>query len=352
MLTRFSCKRYFVFGVAVLCFSFLFDTRTAVAQVQEPAQAVKNMAGVFRLVREYKCQVSGLDVSIQGTAFGIHPSGIAVTCWHVVKHSLCGHSKCGKSSNIKLISYDKEFYPCQIIGLAQQYDLAFLRIDWIESFTSIPVSEHEVGINENVQGVFNLQNKGLFYVRGYLSAIEEMQVETVTHPKMLIFDMATGPGASGGPILSEHGELLAVACGRTDNNFTLGIPASNILPAVKKAASLDAVFGLETELQYESKCSTDKKGIYVSKIDDNPDAEKTGIAVGDQVTAIGPWEVNTAVDFELSALAWAYKNPETPMAVKVKKPDGTSADFHICLTHPDSKDAEKGAEELPPAERP
>jgi S1-C subfamily serine protease len=154
---------------------------------------------------------------------------------------------------------------------------------------------------------------------------------------MRVYNMPTVVGASGAPIMSNQGDLVAVAIGHWKDIYTLAIPSSDILPAIKKAASLETVFGLEVGIQYETKRLSDKTGIFVSKVADNSEAEKTGIVVGDQVIAIGPWEVNSAVDFELSALAWVYKTPNAPMAIKVKKQDGTLADLQIRLTQPTLK---------------
>jgi len=208
--------------------------KITVAQTQGAGEAVRNLAGACRLVREYKCQVSSMPVSVHGTAFFIHPSGIAVTCDHVLRYAWCKHNECGGESNGKLFSNDKKFFVYQVIGQAPQYDLAFLRIGWNEPVTSIPILEHEAYVSENAHGMSNLNNKGLFYVRGHLSTVIEMQTEFLAHPKMSVFNMPTDAGASGGPIISDRGELIAVVCGRVDNNFALGIPASDILVSVPR----------------------------------------------------------------------------------------------------------------------
>jgi S1-C subfamily serine protease len=333
----FFCKQYLVFVVALLCFFHSFDGRVVVAQQQDTIKTDRNLTSVMVLVREIASPTSDKPITAWGTAFIIHSSGIAITCNHVIcNNAICNNVTCNHRVNDgrhngKLFSIDKKFYPFQVIGRDPQYDLAIIQIAGNESFTSIPISEHEISISGNAHGIFNLYNNGLFYIRGYLSAINEAQTEFLAHPRMLVFNMSTAIGASGGPIISERGELIAVACGKMDSNFILGIPSSDILPAIKKVASLETVFGLETGIQYETKRLSEKTGIYVSKVADNSEAEKVGIVVGDQVLAIGQWEVNSAVDFELSALAWGYKYPKAPMAIKVKKQDGTLADLQVQL---------------------
>jgi S1-C subfamily serine protease len=333
----FFCKRHLVFVIISLCFFYLLGERIVVAQSKGTSTADRISTSVFQLLQENVCQVYGIN-TVKGTAFIIHPSGIAVASSHTTNANFsCKHASCDEIKSGYLRSGDKITYSYQIIGRAAQYELAFLRIKESGSFVPISISEHEAGINENAFCLYNHDGLAIFCVRGYLSAISEWKVEHFVHPKMRVYNMPTVVGASGAPIMSNQGDVVAVAIGHWKDIYTLAIPSSDILPAIKKVANLETVFGLEVGIQYETKRLSDKTGIFVSKVADNSEAEKTGIVVGDQVIAIGQWEVNSAVDFELSALAWVYKTPNAPMAIKVKKQDGTLADLQIRLTQPTVK---------------
>ena len=163
------------------------------------------------------------DFSSNGTAWVVHPSGIAITCNHVVDSTM----NSTRQPNGRLISFDGNEHSYQVIGCSPQHDVAFLKVSGGNSYRAIPIAQHILEQGEQVGGVWNFENMALVCTQGIYSARIPMHTDTFVNPNALIFDMLHRKGGSGGPIVSVKGDAVAMTAGQ-ENGLSIGYSSTDI----------------------------------------------------------------------------------------------------------------------------
>lgn len=297
--------------VSILCILCL-GMHGLVADDTVPEGAIsfeKILPSVFQLTSH----VSSSNQQSFGTAWIVHPSGIAITANHVVDD---------RQPFGVLTSFDKTPYQYLVLAYSPQCDLAFLKVQKAtakSSYNAIPVAKYDVNPGENVYAILNFAGASLARVQGIYSTSHLVFSETFVNPSALIFNMQMVGGGSGGPIVSAKGEVIAVMLGQT-HGFAQGMSSKNILPALNDTANSRTISGLETGiLTGIDNFPENIRGVLVSRIKKDSAAEKADIVVGDRITAIGQWAVSTQLDLELSCLAWTLNHPDQPMPITLSK---------------------------------
>lgn len=151
--------------------------------------------------------------SIIGSAFLTLKPGLAVTAWHVVKNA--------KTASAKFS--DGELF--EVSGLVDKdvlRDLALVRVKVIDRpFLALAATNAPIGARVYVIGA----------PRGYEFSISDglvSQIQTVEGFKQYQFSCPASPGNSGGPLVSQNGEVIGVVCwSRIDSqNLNFATPAS------------------------------------------------------------------------------------------------------------------------------
>jgi serine protease Do len=156
-------------------------------------------------------------VSLRGSGFNIHESGLVVTNRHLVENAaLIRVSFPGHGSF--LVS---EWF------IAQFTDLALLVFDG-EGLPALPLADSSLTIDENVLVIGNPLQFARIANRGKVIAYYEAYGRKLPH---LVIEAMIYPGSSGSPVINEKGEVAAV------------------IFATLRASSPDQVMGLAIDIR-------------------------------------------------------------------------------------------------------
>ena len=182
-----------------------------------------NDNGRWRVISEAveKCHVDSKEKSESksGTAFFINNKGYLISNYHVVKgcklKTKINYNN--REINVKIIAYDKAL------------DLVLLSSDikgneFLNFSKEQPKKLQEIVVSGYPLGKY-LSND-LKFTRGIISSLKGFE----DNINQIQIDAALNPGNSGGPIVNENGELVAVAVGILEKaqNINFGIKASSV----------------------------------------------------------------------------------------------------------------------------
>lgn len=139
-----------------------------------------------------------------GTGFIWDRSGLIVTNFHVIQ----------KASKISITLSDRSVWEAIVIGIAQDKDLALLKIDApYEKLKPIQVGDsNDLEVGRKVLAIGNPFGLDATLTVGVVSALGR-QIKSITGRKIkgvIQTDAAINPGNSGGPLLNSAGELIGV----------------------------------------------------------------------------------------------------------------------------------------------
>ena len=232
-----------------------------------------------------------------GTAFVIHPSGLFVTCNHVVRNHLTG----------VLLDQNNQHHLYNVVGRAPQYDLAILQ-------TIVPVELTPVRISSSLSVNYNSifcaignTDDDLLAFRGFLMK-KKGNVDSMNSliANAMTFDMSVDNGCSGGPVFDPKGNVIGVIQSAVTEKrmYLVAAPIESIEKACQDTLNLQSYTGYTSGLSVE----TQEQGLFVTGVQPNSPAEKSGIQKGDKIISLGPWSTKDKVSYTLSEFIWVAKN--------------------------------------------
>lgn len=243
----------------------------------------------------------------QGSGFMIHPSGLALSNYHVVEGATSIKVKVGRSA----VSYDAE-----IVGSDPATDVALLRIksdrkDWpvipLGSSDSVQVGDWGLAIG-NPLGLELSASVGIISARGRRDI----------HPSgrnglydFMQFSGAINPGNSGGPLLSLTGEVIGIntAISASGQGIAFAIPidqVKRILPQLEKNGTVSRSWlGVQIQEVTPELASAiglkESQGALVREVVPESPAKKAGLEPGDIVVEFEGKPVETAGSLQVMA---------------------------------------------------
>lgn len=137
-----------------------------------------------------------------GTGFLVSADGVLVTCAHVVEDA----------DQIEVTLGDSQ-YDAEILKLDTANDLALLKIDANRQPVLPLAKSHEVQLGQEIRvlgyPLTDVLGTGVKVTRGTVSGLMERNSQ-----RELQIDAAVNPGNSGGPVISQTGEVVGVASAR------------------------------------------------------------------------------------------------------------------------------------------
>ena len=152
--------------------------------------------------------------------------GLIATCEHVLEGMVSGTAES---------VFDEKKYPVTaVLAVSEKHDLAIVQV---EGFTAPPLplgDSDTVTIGEAVYVTGNPKKwKGTFSV-GFVNAIRPKGNDFISG-KILHVSAPVSPGSSGGPVMSKHGEVIAILGGQEFDTQNLNFAVSvNHLKALLK----------------------------------------------------------------------------------------------------------------------
>ncbi|MCB0075854.1 MAG: serine protease [Anaerolineales bacterium] len=210
-------------------------TPLAVTRLEEVRHAIVQIESVGAF---YDYARADYDVLAgRGSGFIIHPSGLAVTNNHVVQ---------GAAYINVWVGEERQPHHATVLGVSECSDLALIDIDgdgyryleWDEygAETGLPVFAAGFPHGEPTYVI----SRGIITHKGVDGDTYWASVDSV-----LAHDAEIAPGSSGGPLLNEAGEVVAINyAGRNDDSEYYAIAAYEALPiflTLQKSQDLDSI---------------------------------------------------------------------------------------------------------------
>lgn len=186
------------------------------------------MPGVVMIVCD-----NGTDPSL-GSGFFVRP-GIIATNLHVVRYMLRG----GVVLTTDEITDEPRWWVSEVLAVDDVHDIALLAVSTGGNVRPpvLPMMRNEksLAIGQKIYALGNPQGLSGTMSEGIISS----QLRTDGDSSLIQITAPISPGSSGGPIISERGEVVGVAVAslRGGQNLNFAIPASRVLDLMAKLDS-------------------------------------------------------------------------------------------------------------------
>jgi serine protease Do len=294
------------------------------AVVEQPNLELPGLPGPFR----YFIPLPPEHQQGQGSGFIINEDGYMLTNEHVIAHA----------QKIKVtVGHNPQEFEAEVIGADKFLDIALLKIKTKEKikWSYLPLGDSDkikpgqrfvtvgspLGLNQSViEGILSAIRRGDIRPNGRDLFVELIQ-----------FGMAMNPGNSGGPILNDSGEVVAIceAIMASGQNISFGLPINinkEILPQLLATGRvIRAYLGVEPgdltpQYSRELGLSPNQRGAIVKQVFANTPAEKAGLKPMDVILEIEGKDVPDAFNLRQQT---AYKGIGNTINLKIfRKGDG------------------------------
>lgn len=186
------------------------------------------MPGVVMIVCD-----NGTEPSL-GSGFFVRP-GIIATNLHVVRYMLRG----GVVLTTDEITEEPRWWVSEVLAVDDVHDIALLAVSTGGNVRppvlSMMRNEKSLAIGQKIYALGNPQGLSGTMSEGIISS----QLRTDGDSSLIQITAPISPGSSGGPIISERGEVVGVAVAslRGGQNLNFAIPASRVLDLMAKLDS-------------------------------------------------------------------------------------------------------------------
>ena len=178
--------------------------RTPVVEaVEQVAPAVVSITTEIVSQGNYSWMMGSQVSSSEGSGVVIDPSGVVLTNAHVVE----------RASRITATFSDGKAYEATVLGIAQELDLAVLRLtDVKRTLSAVPIgTSADLMLGEPVIAIGNPFGLGHTVTTGVVSAIDRpLETDRRVYQDFIQTDASINPGNSGGPLVNAHGQLVGV----------------------------------------------------------------------------------------------------------------------------------------------
>ncbi|HZK44231.1 MAG TPA: trypsin-like peptidase domain-containing protein [Syntrophomonadaceae bacterium] len=228
-----------------------------------------------------------------GTGFIINEDGYLVTNQHVID----------KASKITVTINDNKKYNAKVIGQDYELDLAVLKIDSDQKFSTLKMGDSDqIRVGEwvfpigNPYGLDHTVTGGLISAKG-----RPMQIEDREYKNLIQTDAAINPGNSGGPLLNTNGEVIGINTAVNANAQGIGfaIPINTAKEVLNELIVEGKVIRPYIGIRYQA---VDKEladylkipleGVIVSNVLPNSPASKAGVQKYDVIVNIDDVKIN------------------------------------------------------------
>ena len=280
------CFIYTIFAI-LLCSGEAWATNSYADIVDEIMPSVVNISTKMRDIEAENIENLMINKDFEnreslGSGFFISNDGHILTNEHVIKGA----------KKINIITNDNEIYEANLIGSDSISDLAVLKITPKNSDNFKPISWGEASnarIGDIILTIGNPYGLGVSVSHGIISAKsrnigfrEQQYIQT---------DAAINEGNSGGPMFNLKGEVIGVnsaifkKLGATGVGFSLPSDIAKwISSQLIKKGNVDRGW-IGFDLSYASDAKhTNKTGFLVTTINEESNAYKAGLRIGDIIT--------------------------------------------------------------------
>ncbi len=278
-----------------------------------------------------------------GSGVIVSADGYILTNNHVVEDA----------SQVKVSFSDKREFTAKVIGTDKDTDVAVIKIDQ-QNLPVLPLSDSShAQVGDVVLAIGNPFGIGQTVTMGIVSATGRSMGGNIERFEDFIqTDASINPGNSGGALVNTHGELVgintAILAGETGGNQGIGfaIPvnlARNVMDQIRKSGKVTRGFiGIApqelTPDMARAFGKADLRGVAIASVEPNTPAAKSGLQVGDVITAVNNQPVSDVNAFRLQVAGMA---PGSSVNLKVFR-SGSYKDVALTLAELKAQTAANG----------
>ena len=246
--------------------------------------------------------------SVRGSGFVISEDGYILTNYHVIEEAYSG----GYDINVMFSSesgYETTEYTAEVIGFDRNNDVAVIKIDATGLSAATLGSSDDLRVGDTVYAVGNpLGELNYSMSEGMVSATDRLITTEEGTANMFQLTAAVNEGNSGGPVYNAYGQVVGIVTARPSEEGAQGIgfavPIDDAVHIADRYVSGDnqldpdaepAWLGVQaqsvdrTAMQYYNMPA----GAYVTRVVEGSPAESAGILVGDIITSVSGYDVQS-----------------------------------------------------------
>ena len=246
--------------------------------------------------------------SVRGSGFVISEDGYILTNYHVIEEAYSG----GYDINVMFSSesgYETTEYTAEVIGFDRNNDVAVIKIDATGLSAATLGSSDDLRVGDTVYAVGNpLGELNYSMSDGMVSATDRLITTEEGTANMFQLTAAVNEGNSGGPVYNAYGQVVGIVTARPSEEGAQGIgfavPIDDAVHIADRYVSGDnqldpdaepAWLGVQalsvdrTAMQYYNMPA----GAYVTRVVEGSPAESAGILVGDIITSVSGYDVQS-----------------------------------------------------------
>ena len=276
--------------------------------------ALKQVVGINS---DITTNVWGMQVqgSVSGTGFVISEDGYILTNYHVIEDAYNTNSPITVMFSSES-GYDTTEYTAEVIGFERNNDVAVIKIDATGLSAATLGSSSDLLVGDTVYAVGNPLGELTYSMTpGIVSATDRVITTEEGRMNMFQISAAVNEGNSGGPVYNAYGQVVGIvtakpnsaSSGGSTEGIGFAIPiddavriANDVIDGGHQVGSNDnpAYLGITAQdvdtmaQQYYNM----PMGAYVLSVTDGSAADNAGILVGDIITQVDGYDVQSRDD--------------------------------------------------------
>ena len=241
----------------------------------------------------------------EGSGIIISEDGYILTNNHIINtSSTSSFYEVGKANKVTVTLYNDETeYEGSIIGTDEQTDLAVIKIDKTGLTAATLGDSDSVRVGEFTMAVGNPLGMQSSVSSGMVSAVNRKVTTDGVTFTLIQTDTAINSGNSGGALVNSKGEVIGIntlkMSGSGIEGMGFAIPINSAKPIYEQLVQYNKVkrpfIGISGRDLDEKTAEANNLvvGVYVLSIDEFSAAEKSGLKIGDVITAIDGKNITT-----------------------------------------------------------
>lgn len=224
--------------------------------------------------------------------------GTIITNYHVIKGA----------NEIEVSLEDGRNFDATLIGADPEVDIAVLHID-ADDLTDLPISDSDnLNVGDFVVAIGNPFGLGQTITTGVVSALGRTGLGIEGYENFIQTDASINPGNSGGALVNLNGELVGIntaiiAPGGGNVGIGFAIPANMMRRVadqildhgeVSRGQIGVAIQDITPELQEAFDLENGQKGVLITEVIEDSEAEKAGLKSGDVILSVDGKETPNA----------------------------------------------------------
>lgn len=276
--------------------------------------ALKQVVGINS---DITTNVWGMQVqgSVSGTGFVISEDGYILTNYHVIEDAYNTNSPITVMFSSES-GYDTTEYTAEVIGFERNNDVAVIKIDATGLSAATLGSSSDLLVGDTVYAVGNPLGELTYSMTpGIVSATDRVITTEEGRMNMFQISAAVNEGNSGGPVYNAYGQVVGIvtakpntsSSGTSTEGIGFAIPIDDAVRIADEVINGGHQVGSNDNPAYLGITAQDvdtmaqqyynmPMGAYVLSVTDGSAADNAGILVGDIITQVDGYDVQSRDD--------------------------------------------------------